>query len=154
MPVAVVASLLGLVVVLVAYYRDTSLAEVAPAEPDWDLLPAPSDAARSDFPLAFPGYDPATVELHLDRLAGAYADLLAVAPPEVVERARRRAALRLGVDLGEVAGGAGEGATGPDAPPSDAGAGASAEANADAEALRAEAAYDDRTDAGGDPTSR
>ena len=98
MPVAIVASLLGLVAVLVAYYRDPPLAERTVAPPDWDVLPSPGDLARVEFPVAVPGYDPATVELHFELLTRAYADLLAVAPPEVIARARHRAAVRLGLD--------------------------------------------------------
>lgn len=96
MAVAIAVSVLGLLVVLVVFYRDTALDERAPAEPDWELLPTPSEITRVEFPLAFPGYDPATVELHLDRLARAYGDLLAVAPADVVARARQRAAVRAG----------------------------------------------------------
>lgn len=95
MAVVVVACLIGLVAVALALLRDRPLADRLRA-PDWDPLPAPVDVARVDFPLAFPGYDPATVELTLETLNDAYADLLAVAPPAVVERARRRAALRAG----------------------------------------------------------
>ncbi|MDQ3538239.1 MAG: hypothetical protein M3415_05530 [Actinomycetota bacterium] len=98
MGVAIIASLVGLIVVLLAYYRDTQLGDAGPPEPDWDLLPLPADVARADFPLAVPGYDPATVELHLDTLVLAYADLLAVAPPDVLERARWRVAVRRGLE--------------------------------------------------------
>ncbi|MDP8969828.1 MAG: DivIVA domain-containing protein [Actinomycetota bacterium] len=100
MPVAVTVCLIGLVVVLVTLHRDEPLEVPGPQEPDWDLLPTPSDVARVEFPLSFPGYDPATVEVYLDTLARAYGDLMAVAPPEVVARARRRAALRRGAGEG------------------------------------------------------
>lgn len=97
MPVAITAAVLGLIVVLVAYYRDAPVEERRLHPPDWDVLPDPSDVARTEFPLAFPGYDPATVEFHFDLLTRAYADLLAAATPDVVARARRSAALRLGL---------------------------------------------------------
>ncbi|MDP9405526.1 MAG: hypothetical protein M3O86_02840, partial [Actinomycetota bacterium] len=98
MPVAIVASVVGLVAVLIAYYRDSGELEAGPPPPDWALLPSPGDLARVDFPLTFPGYDLATVDLYFETLARAYGDLLAVAPPEVVARARVRTALRLGLD--------------------------------------------------------
>ena len=101
MPVAIAASLIGLVVVLVAYYRDAPVAERSLDPGHWDLLPDPAEVARTEFPLAFPGYEPATVEFHFDLLTRAYADLLAVAPPDVIARARSRAALRRGVELPE-----------------------------------------------------
>jgi hypothetical protein len=140
MPVAIVASLLGLVAVLVAYYRDPPMAERRVEAPDWDVLPDPGDLARVEFPIAVPGYDPATVEFHFDLVTRAYGDLLAVAPPEIVARARHRAAVRLGLD--------------PDAipppptraveqPPGTALSIAVAGEGADAEALRAEAALAD-----------
>ena len=139
MPVAIVASLLGLVAVLVAYYRDPPLAERRVAAPDWDLLPSPGDLARIEFPVAVPGYDPATVEFHFDLLTRAYSDLLAVAPPEVIAKARHRAAVRLGLDPDQIP-----------PPPTrtpEAAAGDSALVaqgeGADAEALRAEAALAD-----------
>jgi DivIVA domain-containing protein len=103
MLVAAVACLLGLAVVLLVVYADGPLEPPAPREPDWELLPTPGDLARADFPLAFPGYDPASVETHLDLLRRAYTDLLAVAPPEVVQRARQRAAMRAGLDPEEFA---------------------------------------------------
>lgn len=99
MPVAIAASMFGLVVVLVAFYRDAPVMERSLDPEHWDLLPDPSEVARTEFPLAFPGYEPATVEFHFDLLTRAYADLLAVAPPEVIARARARAALRRGIDL-------------------------------------------------------
>ena len=99
MPVAIAASLIGLIVVLVAYYRDPPVLERSLDPGHWDLLPDPSEVARTEFPLAFPGYEPATVEFHFDLLTRAYADLLAVAPPDVIARARSRAALRRGIEL-------------------------------------------------------
>lgn len=99
MPVAIAASVLGLLVVLVAFYRDAPIHERTREPKHWDLLPDPNDIARTEFPLAFPGYEPATVEFHFDLLTRAYADLLAVAPPEVIARARHRAALRRGIEL-------------------------------------------------------
>lgn len=96
MVLASVVSLVGLAAVLVAVYADSTLAPPGPQVPDWDALPTPADVSRSEFPLAFPGYDPASVEVHLDLLRRAYADLYAVAPAEVRERARQRAAYRVG----------------------------------------------------------
>ena len=98
MPVAIVASLLGLVAVLVAYYRDPPLVDRRAQLPDWGVLPDPADLARVEFPVAFPGYDPATVEFHFDLVTRAYGDLLASATPEVIARARHRAAVRQGLD--------------------------------------------------------
>lgn len=98
MLVAVVVCLLGLGVVLTAVYRERPLPPPPAPSVDWEPLPTIAEVSRTDFPLAFPGYDPATVEAHLDALRRAYADLLAVAPPEVVHRARRRAAIRTGGD--------------------------------------------------------
>lgn len=99
MPVAIAAGVIGLIVVLVAFYRDAPVAEQRPVAPDWDLLPDPGEVARTEFPLAFPGYDPATVEFHFDLLTRAYSDLLASATPEVIARARHRAAVRRGIEL-------------------------------------------------------
>jgi len=96
------ALLLGLVSVLVAVYRDSALDTGAPVGPAWEPLPMPSDIARFEFPMSVPGYDPASVELHLETLRRAYEDLVAVAPPEVLARARRRAAERAGVALDEL----------------------------------------------------
>ncbi len=136
MPVAIVASVIGLVAVLLAYYRDSGELQAGPQPPDWTVLPTPGDLARVDFPLAFPGYDLATVDLYFETLARAYGDLLAVAPPEVVARARTRAALRLGLEP-DAAGGLaprrpveGSGTRAAPLPP-------------DAEALRTEAALAD-----------
>lgn len=98
MPVAIAASVLGLITVLVAFYRDEPLQERRLAEPDWGLLPDPGDLARVEFPLAFPGYDPATVEFHFELVTRAYGDLLAASTPEVIGRARHRAALRRGLE--------------------------------------------------------
>ena len=99
MPVAIAASLLGLIVVLFAFYRDPPVAGRTLEPPHWGLLPDPSDVARTEFPLSFPGYEPAAVEFSFDLLTRAYADLLAVAPPDVIARARHRAALRRGIAL-------------------------------------------------------
>lgn len=144
MPVAIAASLLGLIVVLFAFYRDPPVVERTLEPPHWGLLPDPGDVARTEFPLSFPGYEPAAVEFHFDLLTRAYADLLAVAPPDVIARARHRAAVRRGVELPE-----GEIPL-PAAPaPTSAGAGAMPQRSSlaplspeatDAEALRAEAA--------------
>jgi hypothetical protein len=101
MPVAITASVLGLLVVLIAFYRDAPLEERRVVAPNWGLLPDPAEVARTEFPLSFPGYDPATVEFHFDTLTRAYGDLLAVAPADVVAKARRRAALRGGIELTE-----------------------------------------------------
>lgn len=148
MPVAIIASVVGLIVALVAFYRDAPIEERRLHAPDWDLLPDPAEVARTEFPLAFPGYEPATVEYHFDLLTRAYADLLAVAPPDVIARARHRAALRAGVDMpaeapavpplaaqpGPPGRGGGSGKPSPGAAPPDVD---------DAEALRAEAALAD-----------
>lgn len=144
MTVAIIAGVGGLLAVLVAFYRDAEVEEPGVRHPQWDLLPDPSDVARTEFPLAFPGYEPATVEFHFDLLTRAYADLLAEAGPDAIARARHRAALRRGVDLPVDARG---GARPRSAPPTPAPrrsvlAPRSAE-GADAEALRAEAALAD-----------
>lgn len=81
MLVACLACLAGLVVVIVALARDEPPVRRAP--------PTLATPARLDFPLASPGYDPAAVEAYLEAVARALADLLSVAPPEIVERARR-----------------------------------------------------------------
>ena len=91
-------AILGLVVVLVALQRDDAVDLPAPRAPDWGPLPSRSDLARTDFPLRVPGYDPASVDLALEALADAYGDLLAEADPATIERARRRAEARLGLD--------------------------------------------------------
>jgi hypothetical protein len=139
MPVAIVASLLGLVVVLVAYYRDPPLEERRVRVPDWDVLPDPGDLARIEFPIAVPGYDPATVEFHFDLLARAYADLLAAATPEVVARARHRAAVRQGLDPEQLPPPVTRAAD----QPADSALAPVADEGVDAEALRAEAALAD-----------
>ena len=96
MIVVFVACLVGLVVVLVALDQDEPLPTPGPARPAFTTLPSPGDIVRTDFPLAWPGYDPATVDVHLEALAKAWAELLAAAPPEVVERAQYLAAMRNG----------------------------------------------------------
>lgn len=98
MLLAALACALGLATVLFAVYRDEPLAPPVPAAPEWDVLPTPSDVGHGRFPLKFPGYDPTTVEVHLDALRRAYADLYAEAGPETLERARERAALRAGLE--------------------------------------------------------
>ena len=98
MTVAIIAGVLGLVAALIAFYRDAPIEEHRAVEPDWDLLPDPSDVARTEFPMAIPGYEAATVELHFDLLTRAYADLLASATPDVIARARHRAAVRRGIE--------------------------------------------------------
>lgn len=98
MTVAIIAAVVGLAAVLVAFYRDPPVEERRAHEPEWGLLPEPGDVARTEFPMAVPGYDPATVELHFDMLTRAYADLLASATPEVIARARHRAAVRRGIE--------------------------------------------------------
>lgn len=137
MAVAIVASLLGLLAVLLAYYRDPPLAQRGIRTPDWDVLPDPAEVARLEFPIAIPGYDPATVELHFDLLNRAYADLLAAAPPEIIARARHRAAVRRGIDPDAIP------VRSPARPPSDTALTPIVAEHADAEALRAEAALAD-----------
>lgn len=146
MTVAIAAGVLGLIAVLVAYYRDPPI-EQRLVQPEWDLLPDPSDVARTEFPLGFPGYEPATVEFHFDLLTRAYADLLASATPEVIARARHRVAVRRGIELPAdpdtaPATPATPVAARPQAPRRRARAPLSSE-GADAEALRAEAALAD-----------
>lgn len=92
-----VLTLAGLVVVLLALRSDTLVDPPAPRAPDWSPLPSPAEITQVDFPLRVPGYDPASVDVALATLAEAYADLLAEADAETVQRARRRAAQRLGV---------------------------------------------------------
>jgi len=96
MPFATAVSLIGLAAVLFAVYRDRAVVVHGPVAPDWDALPAPADLGHTAFPLAVPGYDPATVDIHLDRLCRAYADLYAAAPEDVREAARAEAALHRG----------------------------------------------------------
>lgn len=153
MPVAIAASVLGLIVVLVAFYRDEPLEERTREPTHWDLLPDPNDIARTEFPLSFPGYEPATVEFHFDLLARAYADLLAVAPPEVIARARHRAAVRRGVQLPDAEAAPASTAAGATVPatrqaatpprPAASSLAAAGDEGPDVEALRAEAALAD-----------
>ncbi|HEY8338943.1 MAG TPA: DivIVA domain-containing protein [Egibacteraceae bacterium] len=104
MVVAVLACAVGLAVVAWTLLRDDLLPAPAPrSAPDWGPLPEPADLLRLEFPKSVPGYDPASVDAHLDALVVAYRDLLAEAPPEVVARARRRAAARRGLPLDEPA---------------------------------------------------
>lgn len=92
MPLATVVSLIGLAAVLLAVYRDRAVLADGPAVPTWDALPAPADLGNAAFPLAVPGYDPASVDLHLDRLRRAYTDLYEAAPEHVLAAARAIAA--------------------------------------------------------------
>lgn len=143
MLVGALAAVVGLVAVLFALYRDGEIQAPQLAQPDWDLLPTPADVARIEFPLSFPGYDPPSVELHLDLLRQAYADLLAVCPPEVIARARQRAADRAGVVVDEGEPPPTALTDEPDQEPAAEDAlatGAGAGAGADEEALRLEAA--------------
>lgn len=148
MTVAIVAGVLGLIAVLVAYYRDAPGKEQGVVAPAWDLLPDPSDVARTEFPMAVPGYEPATVEMHFDLLTRAYADLLASAPPEVIARARHRAAVRQGIEPPEEpqetrAAPAPAAVAAPPLPPRRSTLAPLSSEGADAEALRAEAALAD-----------
>lgn len=97
MPLATIVSLIGLAAVLYAVYRDHAVVVHEPASPDWDALPAPADLGHMAFPLAVRGYDPATVDLHLERLRRAYTDLYVAAPEDVRSAARAEAALQRGV---------------------------------------------------------
>lgn len=149
MPVAIAASVLGLLVVLLAYYRDPPIEERSLVPTHWDLLPDPNDIARTEFPLSFPGYEPATVEFHFDLLTRAYADLLAVSPPEVIARARHRAALRRGIHLpGDEMPPPGPSTAARPAVPST--LAPASDEGSDVEALRAEAALADLDLHGGD----
>jgi hypothetical protein len=98
MVVAVIAGLVGLLTVIVAFYRQDAVLD-PPAEPgpDWEPLPAPNDVARPAFPVAFPGYDPAVVDATIEALLVAYEELWAAAGPDARERARRGATRRRGV---------------------------------------------------------
>lgn len=96
MPFAAAVSLIGLAAVLLAVYRDRSVVTHEPVTPEWDALPVPADLGHAAFPLAVRGYDPAAVDVHLDRLRRAYADLYAAAPQDVREAARAGSALRRG----------------------------------------------------------
>ena len=98
MLLAAVVVLAGMAVVLWALYGEPLPEPVAATPTGWgSVLPTPADVGRAAFPTVLRGYDPAAVDAHLDAAARAYADLLAVAPPEVVARARERAATRLGL---------------------------------------------------------
>lgn len=80
--VAFLACFVGMAAVVVALAHDEPpparrlLAATARA------VRAPEDIVRTDFPLAWRGYDPATVEMHLRAVAQAWADLLGIVPPE------------------------------------------------------------------------
>ncbi len=95
MGVAVVVCVIGLAAVLAVLYRDAPpvVAAVAPAPP-WEGLPKAEDVAAARFPTAALGYDRGIVDAHVRSLAAAYTDLLAVAPDDVVARARARAQAR------------------------------------------------------------
>jgi hypothetical protein len=99
MLLVIVVCVLGLLTVVLALLgqRDP-LDAPGPVPPDWDIVPTPSDLARVTYPLRVPGYDPATVDATFDLLAQAYTDLVAVADAATLRRARRRTALRLGLD--------------------------------------------------------
>lgn len=140
MIVAILTSLVGLAIVLVAYYADEPIADRGVIRPSWGVQPDPGEVARTVFPLAYPGYDPATVEVHFDALNRAYADLFETASPEVRSRARQRAALRHGVDVDDVPSHRAA-QTGPASPSTR--APAPNRGAADEEALRAEAALAD-----------
>ena len=141
MVLASIVTIVGLILVLVVYYRDPPIHERLVVRPRWDALPDPSDVARTEFPVAPLGYDPATVEVHFEALNRAYGDLLAAAPPEVIKRARQRATMRRGTAADQLGAATTEAAS---APPAEGRQSrlASPEA-ADAEALRAEAALAD-----------
>ncbi len=94
------ATLVALAATLVALYRDERLSAHQVAAPRAPLPGA--DAVRVEFPVRPLGYAPAAVDTAYEALRLDYADLLAEAPPEVVERARRRAARRTGVEQAAV----------------------------------------------------
>ncbi|MDP9023036.1 MAG: DivIVA domain-containing protein [Actinomycetota bacterium] len=92
--VAVGVAYVGVVVALLTGGRASRR---GPQPPDW-LVPTPVEVSRLRFPLAWRGYDPEHVDVHLDALAAAYEELYAAAGPSVVARARQRLAVRLDVD--------------------------------------------------------
>lgn len=96
-------ALIGLTVVLAALWRDEPVTPrgAAGVGPAWTGLPEPSDLARVEFPLAFPGYDPASVEVTYEAVVRAYEDLWAVTPQDVRQRARSRVATREGRPAGQ-----------------------------------------------------
>jgi hypothetical protein len=98
MPTAFVLALLGLLVTLVAWVRDREPVPPAAREPPFAGLPSPADLARLELPSAAFGYDPAAVELTLDVVRRAYAELWTAAG----EAARWRAARTLAADASAV----------------------------------------------------
>jgi DivIVA domain-containing protein len=97
MIVASVACLVGLLVTLVALARDGPLAPRTRVPPALPVMPTAADITHVDFPMAWPGYDPAAVDLHLEAVAKAWSELMAATPREIVERAERLAALRASI---------------------------------------------------------
>lgn len=90
-----VASVAAYVVVLLAMLGGGRSEARVPTEPPW-LIPSPVEVRKTQFPVAFRGYDPVHVDVYVDALAAAYEELYAAAGPEAVENARARLALRLG----------------------------------------------------------
>lgn len=90
-----VASVAGYVVVMLALLLGGRSELRVPSEPAW-LIPSPVEVRKTQFPLAFRGYDPVHVDIYVDALAAAYEELYAAAGPEAVENARARLELRLG----------------------------------------------------------
>lgn len=98
MGVAVVVCVIGLAAVLVVLYRDAPPVDTAVAAraPAWGALPRAEDVTAVRFPVSPLGYHRGMVDQHVRSLAAAYTDLLAVAPDDVVRRARARAEARTG----------------------------------------------------------
>lgn len=96
--VVVVTSVVGLAVVTLALLRDEPMVPrgVAGQRPQWRGAPEPADFARVTFPMSTRGYDPATVDVHMEAMLRAYEDLWTVAGDEVRRRAAMRAEARAG----------------------------------------------------------
>lgn len=84
----------GLVVTLVTLLAGGHVHPPGPLEPAW-LVPTPAEARSPRFPLAWRGYDPASVDVFVNALAAAYEELYELAGPDTVAHARRGLARRL-----------------------------------------------------------
>lgn len=94
---AVVCSAVVLPLLLWGLYREEPPPPAERRRRGFVGLPDPADITHQRFRIVWRGYDPAEVDAHLDELADAFADLLAVAPHGVVQAAHQRALARHGL---------------------------------------------------------
>lgn len=84
-----VTCVVGLVVTMIALLSGERVRPFVPLEPIW-LMPTPTEARSTSFPLDWNGYHPTSVDAFINALATAYEELYHVAGPDLVSQARER----------------------------------------------------------------